>query len=116
MAVSSCIPTCNVRQSRHSTFSLAFVAVSVLDFALSSRASVVAQVLRNPPAMQKAWVLSLGWEDSLEKGMVTHSIILAWRILWTGDPGGLQSMGLQSVGHDRATHTHTPTVGPPRWG
>ena len=46
---------------------------------------------------------SLGWEDPLEKGMVTHSSVLAWRILWTEEPGGLQSMELQSVGHDWAT-------------
>ena len=44
-------------------------------------------------------VQSLGWEDPLEKGMATHSI-LAWRILWTEEPGGLQSKGLQTVGHD----------------
>ena len=46
------------------------------------------------------WVRSLGWEDLLEKGMATHSSILAWRILWTEDPGMLQSMGSQRAGHD----------------
>ena len=46
------------------------------------------------------WVQSLGWEDALEKGLATHSSILAWRILWTEDPGGLQSMGSQRVRHD----------------
>ena len=46
------------------------------------------------------WVRSLGWEDPLEKEMATHSSILAWRIRWTGEPGGLQSMGSQIVGHD----------------
>ena len=50
------------------------------------------------------WVRSLGWEDTLEKGMATHSSILAWRIPWTEEPGRLQSMGSQSVGH--AEHTH----------
>ena len=45
-------------------------------------------------------VESLGWEDLLEEGMATHSSILAWRILWTEEPGGLQSIGLQTVGHD----------------
>ena len=50
--------------------------------------------------MQKTWVLPLGQEDPLEKGMATHSIILAWRIPWTEEPGGLQSMGSQRVGHD----------------
>jgi len=49
--------------------------------------------------MEEAWVQSLGWEDSLEKGMVSHSSILAWRISWTEEPGGLQSIALQSIGH-----------------
>ena len=113
--VSSCTPPRNVWQSRHSTFSLAFVVVGVLDFALSSRASLVAQVVKNLSAMQKTWVLSLGWEDPLENGMATHSIILAWRILWTGEPGRLQSIGLQRVGYNRATDTPPPTAGSPRW-
>ena len=52
-------------------------------------------MVRNPPAMQETWVQSLGWEDPLEKRMATHSSILAWRITWTEEPGGLQSMGLQ---------------------
>ena len=52
---------------------------------------------------QDTRVWSLGWEDPLEKGMATHSSILAWRIPWTEKPGGLQSMGLQRVGHDLAT-------------
>ena len=50
--------------------------------------------------MQETQVQSLGWEDILEKGMATHSSILAWRIPWTEEPGGLQSMGSQKVGHD----------------
>ena len=50
--------------------------------------------------MQETWVQSLGQEDPLEKEMATHSRILAWKILWTEEPGGLQSMGLQGVGHD----------------
>ena len=54
---------------------------------------------KNPPAMQETQVQSLGWKDSLEKGMATHSDIFAWRILWTEEPGGLQSMGSQTVGH-----------------
>ena len=48
-------------------------------------------------------VLSLGWEDPLEKEMATHSIVLAWKIPWTEEPGGLQSMGFQRAGHDLAT-------------
>ena len=65
-------------------------------------ASLVAQPVKNPPAMQEIWVRSLGWEDPLEKGMATHSSILAWRIPWTEEPGGLQFMGLQRVGYERA--------------
>ena len=62
-------------------------------------ASLVAQMVKNLPAMQETGVLSLIWEDPLEKGMATHSSILAWEIPWREKPGGLQSMGLQRVGH-----------------
>ena len=55
---------------------------------------------KNLPAMRKTGVQSLGWEDSLEKGIATHSSILAWRSPWTEEPGGLQSMGSLRVGHD----------------
>ena len=64
------------------------------------KASLVAQTIKNLPAMQKTQIRSLGQEDPLEKGMATHSSILAWEIPWTEEPGGLQSMGLQRVGHD----------------
>ena len=60
----------------------------------------MAQTVKNPPAMQETWVRSLGWEDPLEKGMATHSSILAWRIPWMEEPGRLQLMGLQRVGHN----------------
>ena len=63
-------------------------------------ASLVAQLVKNLPAMQETWVRSLGWEDPLEKEMATQSSILAWRIPWTEEPGGLQSTGSQRVGHD----------------
>ena len=63
-------------------------------------ASLVAQMVKNLPVMQGTWVRSLIWEDSLEKGMATHSSILAWEIPWREKPGGLQSMGLQRVGHN----------------
>ena len=63
-------------------------------------ASLVAQMVKNLPAMQETPVQSLGQEDPLEKGKATHSSILAWRIPWTEEPGRLQSMGLQRVGHD----------------
>ena len=59
---------------------------------------------------QEIWVHSLGQEDSLEKEMATHPSILAWRIPWTEEPGGLQSTGLQRIGHDRATE-HIINVG-----
>ena len=64
-------------------------------------------VIKNPPAnkeMQETWVCSLAWEDILEEEMATHSSILAWKIPWTEEPGGLHSMGLQRVGHDWARH------------
>ena len=63
-------------------------------------ASLVAQMVENPPAVREAWVRSLGQEDPLEKGMATHPSILAWRIPWKEEPGRLQSTGLQRVGHD----------------
>ena len=61
--------------------------------------------LKNLPAMWETGVQSLGWEDPLEKGIATHSRILVWRISWTEEPGGLQSMGSQRVGHDWVTFT-----------
>ena len=57
-------------------------------------------MVKNLPEMQDMWVQSLDSEDPLEKGMAIHSSILAWRIPWTKEPGGLQSMGLQSIVHD----------------
>ena len=66
-------------------------------------ASLVAHIVKNPPAMQETRVRSLGQEDPLEEDMATHSSILAWRLPWTEDPGGLQSMGSQRVRHDWAT-------------
>ena len=62
---------------------------------------------KNPPAMWETWFRSLGWEDSLEKGMATLSSILAWRMPIKEEPGGLQSMGSQRDGHDRATKHST---------
>ena len=57
-------------------------------------------MVKNLPAIQETWVQFLGREDALEKGIATHSSILAWRIPWTEEPGGLQSMGSQRVGQD----------------
>ena len=62
--------------------------------------SLVAQMVKNLPAMQETWVQSLGWEDLLKEGMATHSSILAWRIPWTEEPGGLQSVEVQRVRHN----------------
>ena len=63
-------------------------------------ASLVAQTVKSPPARQETRVQSLGQEDPLEKGMAAHSSILAWRIPWIEEHGGLQSMGLQRIEHD----------------
>ena len=57
-------------------------------------------MVKNLPAMQETWVRSLGREDPLEKEMATHSSVLAWKIPWTENPGRLQSIGSQRVGHD----------------
>ena len=70
-------------------------------------ASLVAQTIKNPPAMQETYVLSLGWEDPLEEGMATHSSILAWRILMDRGACRLQSTGSQRVRLDWATIAHT---------
>ena len=68
--------------------------------ALVSEASLVAQTVKNLPAKWETRVRSLGWEDRLEKGMATHSSILAWEIPWTEEPDWLQPTGLQRVGHN----------------
>ena len=62
--------------------------------------SLVVQMVKNMTAIWETWTQSLGREDPLEKGMATHSSILAWRIPWTEEPGGLQPMGLQRAGQD----------------
>ena len=63
-------------------------------------APLVAQMVKNPPAMQETQFPLLGQEDPLEKGVATHSSVLVWRIPWTEEPGGLQSVGSQAVRHD----------------
>ena len=60
----------------------------------------MAQLVKNLPTVRETWVQSLGWEDLLEKEMATHSSILAWKIPWMEEPGRLQSMGSERVGHD----------------
>ena len=71
-----------------------------LRFSHGPGASLVAQTVKHLPTVWETWVRSLGQEDPLEKEMATHSSILAWKIPWTEEPGGLQSMGSQRVGHD----------------
>ena len=65
----------------------------------------MAQTVKHPPAMQENRVQSLGWENLLEKETATHASILAWKIPWTEEPGGLESIELQGVRHDRTTNT-----------
>ena len=72
-----------------------------------SWAFLVAQTVKNLPAMQETWIWSLGWGDPLEDGMATHSSTLVWKIPWTEEPGRLQFMGLQRVGHDWVTKHST---------
>ena len=63
-------------------------------------ASLVAQMVKRLPAVRETWARSLGWEDPLEREMATYSSTLAWKVPWTEEPGGLQFMGSQRVGHD----------------
>ena len=80
---------------------------SRLGVSLDHRASLMAQMVKNPPVVQETRVWSLVWEDPLKKGMATHSSILAWRIPLIEELGRLQSMGLQRVRNDWATNIHT---------
>ena len=75
----------------------------------------MAQTVKNLPAVQEIWFQSLSHEDPLEKEMATHSNILAWRILWSEEPGGLQSLGSQRVRHNWATNTFTLLKKMYRW-
>ena len=65
-----------------------------------TQASLLAQTVKRLPAIWEAWVRSLGWEDTLEEGMATPPVFLPGESLWTDEPGGLESMGLQRVGHN----------------
>ena len=90
-------------------FTLALFPISSLRSSavdIFTRASLVAQAVKNLPAVQETSVPSLGWEDSLQNGMATHSIIRAWRIPWTKEPGRLRSIGLQRVTHNWVTNTN----------
>ena len=77
--------------------------VNILRLECTSRASLVAQIVKNLPAVQETWVQFLGQEDPLEKGMATHSSILTWRMPWTEEPGRLRSIGSQRVGPTEVT-------------
>ena len=92
-------------------FSISICSSAFQNRYISQWTSPMAQQIKNLPAMQETWVWFLSQEDPLEKGMATHSSLLAWRIPWTEKPGGLQSMGLQRVGHDWATFTFTEPPG-----
>ena len=79
------------------------------------KASLVAQMVKNPLAMQRTWVRSLGQEDPLKEGMATHSRILAWRTPWTKEPGRLQFIESQRAGHDVSNLAHMYTGRPLGW-
>ena len=87
--------TCNARDPGSIPGSGRSTGEGIGDPLQYSWASLVAQLVKNPPAMRESWLRSLGWEDPLEKGKATYSSILAWRIPWT-----VESVGLQRVGHD----------------
>ena len=78
----------------------------VNNFTLMSQTSLVDQMVKRLPTTRETWVRSLGGEDPLEKATATHSSTLVWKIQWTEEPGRLQSMGSQRVGHDTATLLH----------
>ena len=92
------------QEAAYQADSLSFAQAHVLGIILgprdTGRTSLVAQTVKRLPTMQETQVLSLGWEDPLQKEMATHSSTLAWKIPWMEEPGRLQSMGLQTVGHD----------------
>ena len=79
-------------------------------YLVPSRASLVAQMVKRLPTMRETWVWSLGREDPLEKERATYPSIHAWKIPWTKESGGLQSMGSQRVGHDWAISLHFTSV------
>ena len=86
----------SVEEKKNKTHNLKFENYVLFSRLTEDWASLVAQMVKNPLAMQEAQAQSLGQENPLEKGMATHSSILAWRIPWAEEPGGLQSMGSQS--------------------
>ena len=105
LKVNFCLSTKHTH--RHRICHILFAPTLNLKFIQCYISPLVAQKVKNLPAMQETQVWSLGWEDPLEEGMATYSSILAWRILWTEGPGWLPFVGLQRVGHDWATNTFT---------
>ena len=99
----------NTHTQQIKTRSFQFSSFYFCNAMLLSQDFPVAQMVKNLSVMQKTQVRSLGWEDPLEREMAIHSGILAWRIPWTEEPGGLQPMGLQRVGHKWATNTTITT-------
>ena len=77
-----------------------FQKITTKGFAMRGQRGETERSVKTLPAVQETWVQSLGHEEPLEKGMAAHSSILAWRIPWTEEPGGLQSMGSERVGHN----------------
>ena len=97
---------CKASSDNHFAVSIFFFLIfGMVFFTAFCTMLQTSQMVKNLPAMQETWVWSLGREDPLEKEMVTHFSILAWKILWTEELGGLQSMVLQGVGHNWATFT-----------
>ena len=92
----------------HCSYKSSWSTINPDSMYVHSPTSLVAQTVKPLPAMWETWVQSLGLEDSLEKEMATHSSTLAWKIPWTEEPGRLQSMGWQRVGHNWVTSLHLP--------
>ena len=85
--------SCTIFLGKHQSYSVHFIMSIIWT-------SLVGQTVKCLPTMRETWVLSLGQKDPLEKEMTTHSSILAWKIPWAQEPGGLQCIGSQRVGHD----------------
>ena len=83
------VPLIPVSSMRSTSVTPALPLLCQLRALVLGAGTLMAQTVKNPPAMQESWVQSLGWEDPLEGGMATHFSILAWRIPWTEEPGGL---------------------------
>ena len=103
--------SCNITEPQFCFLRCLFVSEMLkLSLITLNWASLVAQMVENLPAMPETQIWSLGWEDPLEKEMATDSSILAWRIPWIEDPGGLQVLGSQRVGHDWVTRSFTSSL------